>query len=98
MRACDGKSIQNASTLAPASTDFSIFGGYYVVSAHADTWNSGSITLNQYAGNGTTKEVVNTSTADAISGAIALPPGNYNIGVSGTITGVYYSVWRVPTD
>lgn len=98
MRASDGQSILNAGTTAPASTDFSLFGGKYVVMAHAGTWNTGTITLNAYAFNGTSKLVVNTATADAVSAGIDLPAGNYNIGVSGTITGVAYSVRRVPND
>lgn len=94
MRAHDAHTFSNISA---DTAEFALTGGVYVVDAVA-TWGGGSITLERLGPDGTTwLTAVTALTANGVSAASALPPGQYRVAVA-TATAVYVTVVRVPGE
>lgn len=94
MRATD---VYAASNISASTAVFSLAGGKYGVDYIA-TWNSGSVTLERQAGDGST--FVAAMTAFSASGyAVAdLPAGNYKLVIGGSPSAIYVTVKRIPGE
>ena len=85
----DGCNLANVTT----GSDFSLLGGDYGITVSA-TFGGGSVTLNAYALDGTTKIALLPAFTANGYGYLDLPAGNYNITIA-TATAVYVSVSRI---
>ena len=85
----DGCNLSNVST----GSDFPLLGGDYGITVSA-TFGGGSVTLNVYSLDGTTKIAVLPAFTANGYGYLDLPAGDYNVTVT-TATAVYVSVSRV---
>ena len=103
MSAADGISFPN---IAATTEPFTLKGGRYSMTCHAAAWNSGSVTLEALAGDGSTWLVPPVLAANPalVSGAFAadgaalfdLSPGQYRIAIA-SATGVYIGIGSNPT-
>jgi hypothetical protein len=95
MRGLDGAVCSNISA-TPAA--FNLKGGVYLLDVIA-TWNStGTVTLARLGPDGSTYLTAATAiSANGNSGAIALPPGTYQL-IIATATAVYASLTRIPGE
>lgn len=80
------------SNIAATPSAFTLFGGAYAVTIHAGTW--GTVTLQRRAADGST--FVTALTAFSADGFATtnLPPGTYQLAVSGA-SGVYADVTSI---
>lgn len=86
----DGRIFSNVST---TQGPFKLNGGTYGLSVVA-TWNSGSVTLEMLAADGSTYIPALAAFSANGYGAVALPPGQYKLVVA-SATGVYMAIARI---
>ena len=78
-------------------------GGLYALTIHTTTWNAATISLKALAADGITwvivDNIVQAATAFSADGnqQFNLPPGQYQLAITGAPTGVYASLARIPT-
>ncbi len=91
----------NTGTVAITATQpaFTLMGGYYVLQLISSTLSgSNHVDLTQLGPNGTTALVMMAGAQTGTSSVVYayLPPGTYTLTVTGTLTGVFASVTRIP--
>lgn len=95
MRGHDGFSFNTP--IVANSAQFQLNGGAYVLDVVAN-FNGGSVTLQRLGPDGATFITAATAvTANGTSGAIALPPGTYQLLVA-SATALYASVTPIPSE
>jgi hypothetical protein len=89
----------NSKTLATTtSSQFQLEGGKYWFSA-VGTFNSGTVTFQRVGGDGLTLLTVGTALTTNGSNVSDLPPGTYQVAITGSTTAnIYWEVIRVPEE
>jgi hypothetical protein len=93
-----GAPLATTGVTALVSSQFQLLGGKYEFAA-VGTFNSGTITLQRIGPDGNTVLTAATALTTAGSNTADLPPGTYQVTISGSTTAaLWWEVVRVPEE
>lgn len=93
-----GAPLPATGVTALVSSQFTLLGGKYELGA-VGTFNSGTVTLQRIGPDGNSPITAATALTQAGSNTADLPPGTYQVTISGSTTAaIYWEVVRVPEE